>query len=36
MVLHLLGYTHYDELNENKMFSKQDKILDDLQILRNI
>ena len=32
--LHLLGYDHMNEKDENKMFSLQDEILNELNILR--
>ena len=34
-ILHLLGYDHMNESDEVIMFSKQDKILDDLDIRRD-
>ena len=34
-ILHLLGYDHMNENDELVMFSKQDKILDELDIRRN-
>ena len=34
-ILHLLGYDHMNESDEKNMFSKQDKILDELGIRRD-
>lgn len=33
-ILHLLGYDHMNEMDEKNMFSKQEKILNNLKIFR--